>query len=95
MNKEVLMLVANAQMAMLKSNYPTQEFSVETDVSDEKYVIAIPWEEYCIVDVSSSTCGRFQAESDGELAQQASEYGISLELAHCLLAVNKYLKSLQ
>jgi len=95
MNHEALVLIAKTYMAMLKSNYPLQEFSIEQDVNDEKYVIAIPYEEYCIVDVSSSTCGRFQAESDSELAQQAGEYGVSLELAHCLLAVNKYLKSLQ
>jgi hypothetical protein len=95
MNHEALMLVAKTYMAMLKSNYPEQGFSIEKDVNDEKYVIAIPYEDYCIVDVNASVCGRFEAACDGELADMASEYGISMELAHCLLAVNRYLKSLQ
>jgi hypothetical protein len=97
MNKESLELVAKTYMAMLKSNYPEIEFSLAPDVSDEdeKLCIAFPFEGISIVDVSYSECGRFQAMSDSELHDNAVYYGITIELAHCLIQINKYLKTLQ
>ena len=95
MNHEALTLIAKVYISMLKSNNPTQEFSFEKDESDDKYVIAIPYQEFAITDVSCSECGRFESESEADLAEHASYYGITMELAHCLLAVNRYLKTLQ
>lgn len=72
---------------LLKTKYPNQEFSLESSSDYEQenlpeQVIAVIHEDMAIVDLFSSSCGRF-------IADPLKEYGINTEDAELIKQHNK------